>query len=270
MKIQDYYDVQGQGEPLVFIHGSFATISTWKKLVERLQDQYLCISIKLPGHGGVPDPDDFDRPTMSIERDIVRAVLQDICGSGDVPIHLVGHSYGGVVALVLSVTRKLNVRSLTLFEPVAGSIFSLVDDKSMQAEMQAFLQRYMAAANSGFADTCSLVIDFWGGVGSFASLPEPVKNAMRKLVRNNLRHWALCSEPQYSLQDLKSFDVPCALVNGSQSNEMAHRICGYLNQFLVKANQFEIAGASHFMVNTHVNNCEKIVLQTLVLSGDDR
>lgn len=266
MNIQDYYECSGSGEPILFIHGSFASHATWRKIIDHLKDDFCCVAIKLPGHGGVAEPEDFANPTMDTELNIIRSVMESVWGDANKPVHLVGHSYGGVVALTLAVTEKLRVKSLTLFEPVAGNIFKLVNDGEMKAEMAAFLERYCAAANAGDVDTCGLVIDFWGGEGSFAALPEPVKAAMRNLVRNNLRHWALCSEPQYSLENLKDFTAPTMLVNGSQSNVMAHRICECLAGFLISNEQYEIDGASHFMVNTHVARCVEIVRKNVVNS----
>ncbi|VUD47554.1 Fluoroacetate dehalogenase [Thalassocella blandensis] len=264
--IKAYYEVQGQGEPLVLVHGSFASHATWKKMIDALQTRYQCVAIKLPGHGGVPDPEDFDQPTIATELTLLKRVIQDVWGDAQTPVHLAGHSFGGVVALILAVTEKLNVKSLTLFEPVAGGVFKLVNDEPMQAEMQTFLQRYLRSADAQEVDTCSLVIDFWGGDGSYAVLPESVKAAMRHLVQNNLRHWALCREPQYSLTQLQHFSAPTMLVNGTQSNRMAHQICHHLQHYMPNATLREIEGASHFMVNTHVQSSVEILLENLAKS----
>ena len=54
MNTSDFFVEQGAGEPVVFVHGSYATTSTWKKLMERLAPTHHCIAIRLPGHGGLP------------------------------------------------------------------------------------------------------------------------------------------------------------------------------------------------------------------------
>ena len=91
MDIRPYVALQGSGEPLVFVHGSYATTSTWKKLVERLAPTHHCIAIRLPGHGGVPDPQDFETPSMETELALLEATVRQLT---DRPIHLIGHSYG--------------------------------------------------------------------------------------------------------------------------------------------------------------------------------
>ncbi len=41
MNIESYYEQQGSGPPIVFTHGSYATTSTWKKIVEQLSTEYV-------------------------------------------------------------------------------------------------------------------------------------------------------------------------------------------------------------------------------------
>jgi len=87
-----YYEQQGSGSPIIFIHGSYATTSTWKKIVQQLANTHHCISIKLPGHSGMPDPDDFSAPNINTELHIIESVVTKLTNQ---PIHLIGHSFGG-------------------------------------------------------------------------------------------------------------------------------------------------------------------------------
>ena len=159
---------QGAGDPIVFVHGSYATPSTWKKLMERLAPTHHCIAIRLPGHGGLPDPRDFDAPTIETELAVLEAVVR---ARTDRPIHLVGHSYGGVVALAQALKGNLPLAELTLFEPVATWVLDAVGDAPMQAQVHTFLKRYRHDAAQGVPDACGQVIDFW--VAPTTSQPCP-------------------------------------------------------------------------------------------------
>src|SRR3990167_7171076 len=92
MPLSDHYQLTGSGSPIVFVHGSYATTSTWKKMIEQLSARHTCIAIKLPGHCGTPDPQDFEAPTIETELSLIEDVVRSLT---DEPIHLVGHSYGG-------------------------------------------------------------------------------------------------------------------------------------------------------------------------------
>lgn len=101
--------VWGEGEPAVFVHGSFGWgEETWAEQ-RPLADSYRLLLVDRRGFGGSPPdgPVDFDR-----DADDVAEVL----GGG---AHLVGHSYGGVVSLLAAARRPDAVRSLTVIEPPA-------------------------------------------------------------------------------------------------------------------------------------------------------
>lgn len=264
MDIQAHVVEQGCGEPVVFVHGSYATPSTWKKLMERMAPTHHCIAIRLPGHGGLPDPLDFDAPTIETELAVLQAVVR---ARTDRPIHLVGHSYGGVVALAQALKSSrgdggdrdahgaLPLAELTLFEPVATWVLDAVGDAPMQARVQAFLSRYRHDAAQGLPDVCGQVIDFWGGANDFAALPPHIRATMATLVNNNLRHWDICTRALHTEDDLRSLSVPTRLVCGTRSNEVAHAIVDHLHRLLPHNRRWEIEGASHGLVTSHAEAC---------------
>ncbi len=263
MDISPYVLAQGAGEPLVFVHGSYATTSTWKKLIERLAPTHQCIALRLPGHGGMPDPDDFNMPTMETELGLLAEAVRQFT---DRPIHLIGHSYGGVVALAQALKGNLPLAQLTLFEPVATWVLQAVGDQAMQAQVDAFLGRYRHDAALGLPDVCGQVIDFWGGANDFAQLPPHIRAAMAPMVRNNLRHWDVCTHSPYAAADLAGLDVPTRLVCGTRSNQVAHAIVAHLHSLLPHSRCWEIEGASHGLVTSHPDECLAI-LQSPVQEG---
>lgn len=101
--------VWGQGEPAVFVHGSFGRgEETWREQ-RPLADSYRLLLVDRRGFGGSPPdgPVDFDR-----DADDIADLFED-------GAHLVGHSYGGVVALLAAARKPAAVRSLTVIEPPA-------------------------------------------------------------------------------------------------------------------------------------------------------
>ncbi len=104
--------VWGEGEPAVFVHGSFGWgEETW--LEQRpLADHYRLLLIDRRGFGASPANGRVD-----FERD-----AEDVAELLDDGAHLVGHSYGGVVSLLAAARRPDAVRSLTLIEPPAFGV----------------------------------------------------------------------------------------------------------------------------------------------------
>lgn len=252
MDIAEYYDEQGSGSPIVFIHGSYATTATWKTMVEHLASKHRCILIKLPGHCGTPEPRDFSNPSVETELAIIEQVVNRLT---DEPIHIVGHSFGGVIALAQALKGNLNINQLSLFEPVTVSLL----DNKMSAVVRKFLVKYRCDVSQEVRFSCGQVIDFWGGKGAFQSLPDFIKEGMETLALNNIRHWDCEANMEYKLADLQRVSVYTRLICGTHSNPIAHAICDLLNSNIPHSNKYTIEGASHFLVTSHASECIKIL-----------
>jgi len=104
--------VWGEGEPAVFVHGSFGWgEETWREQ-RPLADEHRLLLVDRRGFGA-SQPDgrvDFDRDADDVTQ---------LLGDG---AHLVGHSYGGVVSLLAAARRPESVRSLVLIEPPAFGV----------------------------------------------------------------------------------------------------------------------------------------------------
>ncbi|WP_299805271.1 hypothetical protein [uncultured Shewanella sp.] len=80
-------------------------------------------------------------------------------------IHLMGHSFGGVIALALALKGHFNISKMSLCEAVAVSVLE------KNNEVQEFLVKYRRKVSKKPL-TSGEVIDFWGGKGVFQSLAD--------------------------------------------------------------------------------------------------
>lgn len=262
MNIERYYEVTGRGAPVVFIHGSYATTSTWRALIKEFSRNHTCISMKLPGHCGTPDPGDFSRPGIETELEILEEIVRL---QTDEPVHLVGHSYGGVVALAQALKANLDISQLSLFEPVAIWVLKKAQDVEACATVEKFLLDYRRAVNRNQPFACGKVIDFWGGEGEFETLPDVLKESMQPLVANNIRHWDVLAAVESTVTDLQLCTTPTRLVCGTRSNPVARAICNHLGDLMPNSKKYTIEGASHFLVTSHPHQCAEVLRDQSIL-----
>ena len=161
--------IEGRGPPIVLLHSSMSSKSQWRELIESLRNRYRLIAIDLLGYGESAMPG--DGYSLRDEVRLVESVLARELQPGE-PFHLIGHSYGGIVALQLAAqARPRRVRSLSLFEPIAFHLLPAGDPDL--AELEAVRSEIAERLNAGDAHgAASRFVDCWSGAGAFAQLRE--------------------------------------------------------------------------------------------------
>ena len=105
-------EIDGDGPPIVFLHGLGATSSSFQPLLTALHG-FRCIRPDFPGAGRSPRP--YVPITIDFLCETARDIVKAIAGA---PAHFVAHSMGTLVAQHLAVAASEWVASLTLFGPI--------------------------------------------------------------------------------------------------------------------------------------------------------
>src|SRR5258706_4733812 len=123
----------GAGDPVTLLHSSGLSGRQWRRLVpELVQRGMRAVVPDLTGHGR---SDPWPEPTtFSFRTDVDRVV--EILEAGE-PAHVIGHSYGGLIALHAGLAAPRSMRSLSLFDPVAFGVLDSSEDADVRAELGA-------------------------------------------------------------------------------------------------------------------------------------
>lgn len=109
----------GDGSPALLIHGNPGTHSIWRPLIERLAGKRTFFTPDLPGFGGSPAP--ADAAEYGAER-LAVAILAMADRLGLKRFDLVGHSFGGAVAITIAALAPERVRTLVAITPMSDQI----------------------------------------------------------------------------------------------------------------------------------------------------
>jgi pimeloyl-ACP methyl ester carboxylesterase len=161
------------------------------------------------------------------------ADVAEVLGSG---AHLVGHSYGGVVALLAAGSRPDAVRSLTVFEPPA---FGLVPDRPDVRAFRQTVERIVAADPSP-EEFLTRFIEAVGG--DPARLPSPLPPPLVKAASVQM-HGRWPWEAEIPLDVLAAAGCPTLVISGGHS-AMFDSVCDVLESRL-RADRLVLAGAGH-------------------------
>jgi len=163
-----FYREAGAREPIVLLHCSSGSSGAWMPVVNHLAQDYRVLAPDLLGYGrSAPWPRDaLLRPDA--ELGIVEALLN---GAGRAA-HLVGHSYGGTVALRAARCFPRQVANLTLIEPVAFNLLRRADEPDGWREIAALAERHLALVGEGRdAAAAEAFVTYWTGPKAWHQMP---------------------------------------------------------------------------------------------------
>ena len=150
--------------------------------MDRLSDRFHVIAVDLYSYGKSPAwPEDRE---MYLDDEI--SLLEPIFRSAGDTFHLVGHSYGGAVALKAALKNPGRLKSLVLYEPVLFSVLAADNPNSPATrEILSVRDDTIRAVTLGDLETAAeRFVDYWLGPGSFSNMPEArrpaLANSMRK------------------------------------------------------------------------------------------
>jgi 4,5:9,10-diseco-3-hydroxy-5,9,17-trioxoandrosta-1(10),2-diene-4-oate hydrolase len=103
----------GAGPPLLLLHGHEQSATSWRWVIPGLASTHRVLALSLPGHGDTDPMADRHSPGSDLTP-FVAAFLDTL--DIDPPIHVVGHSAGGAIALRLAVADPQRIRTLTLVD----------------------------------------------------------------------------------------------------------------------------------------------------------
>jgi pimeloyl-ACP methyl ester carboxylesterase len=249
---------------VVALHCSGADASEWHSLSETLSDDYAVLT---PEHYGSESRGPWNgEHAFELADEAARSVA--LIDERKEKIHLVGHSFGGGVALNVALTRPERIASLSLYEPTAFHLLRQMgnDGAAADAEIRDVARRIGQCIvggdyRAGMAD----FVDYWNGHGTW--------KAMRPAAQKALIHWApkapldfraLIDDPTPATA-YAALRIPVLIMRGEQAPLPTRVISERLIEILPKGRLKIVAGAGHMGPFTHGRDVSRLVARHLAM-----
>lgn len=220
-----HVETLGSGPRVVLLHADVATGATGWHRQRSLADHFQLVIPDRPGYGrSMPT----SRVDFETEVDHVRPLL-------DGGAHLVGHSYGGVVALLIAAAHPEVVHSLTVIEPPAFAVSNDHAVRQMLDDLKTVWVEEPADPEAFFARFAALMGE---RVWPRSPMPEAMEVGVRQLMAER-RPW----EAQLDLAAIRSAQIPAMVVSGGHAAAL-EVVCDIIAEGTA-ARRMVIKGAKH-------------------------
>jgi pimeloyl-ACP methyl ester carboxylesterase len=251
------YEESGHGPTVVFAPGSCSTGAAWRPIVSHCEGRFRCITTSLPGYGGTAER----RSAADAAIAHVALALEAVIRRAGRPAHLVGHSFGGLVALAVALGRSVPLASLSILEAPAAQLLQEVGEHAHYRAFRRMTEAYFAAYAAGQADAIATMVDFYGGAGTFATWPPRVRAYAIETTAVNLRDWASAYGFRLTPALLASLELPVLIIRGGRSHAAVRRANELLARNCPGAALASIDGAAHFMISSHAREVAALLIE---------
>lgn len=238
------YQKVGEGKTLVFLHGWGDTSLTFSKMIENLQDKYLVYSLDLPGFGGSQAPESawgLEDYADFVDAWASKVSIKDVYA-------IVGHSYGGALALTALGKKSIKAHKLILIASAGIRNQRTLRKKILKASAKlARLPMFLLPQ----ASRQKLRSRFYKSIGSDMLLVPHMELTYKRIIGQDVQAVA------------KAIDLPTLLIYGSKDRETPPRDGRILNQIIQGSRLEIIEGSAHFVHQENTTELTNLVLDFL-------
>lgn len=248
----------GTGEPVVLVHCSSATHREWRPTIHALGSGYRAIAPDLVGYGNTdpwPDGVPFD-PNADVS--LVRALVHAVGG----PVHLVGHSYGGAVALEVARHAGDTIRTLTLIEPVAFHVLKEAGRHAEWDEVREIAEPVRARVDRGdLSGAAGIYMSYWIGRVRWWLMAKRQKDTIIRSVPKVAHEFGMIGGNTVALDAYRAVTAPVRLIVGGRTRASASAVVDVLSRSLPHAHQRVVQGAGHMSPFTHADAVSALIVE---------
>jgi pimeloyl-ACP methyl ester carboxylesterase len=235
---------------VIALHCSGASAGQWRELSAILGTDY---ELSAPEHYGSNATGPWTGEHAFTLADEAERTIGLIDGDHR-KVHVIGHSYGGGVALHVALHRPHAIASLTLYEPSAFHLLKEVGAAGIDAlaEIETIARETGARVTAGdYRGAAARFVDYWGGKGAWDALLPHQQFALVRWAPKAPLDFAALIEESSRPDEYTGLHVPVLIIRGEYALRPSRVIAETLTALLPNARLVVIAEAGHMGPFTH-------------------
>jgi pimeloyl-ACP methyl ester carboxylesterase len=182
----DYLEAGSSGPVVMLVHSSVSGARQWRRLMDDLKADFHVRAVNLFGYGKTPPWSTGKTQSLDDQARLVEAALP---ANAD-EVYLVGHSFGGSVAMKTAARLPGRVTKLVLLETNPFYLLAQsgrVDAFAEAMEMRNCIKKFGALGE--WATAAEKFADYWGGAGSWRDMSSERRTAFAEALKPNFFEW---------------------------------------------------------------------------------
>ena len=250
----------GNGSAVLLIHSTVAGNKQWRKLIEYLSPHYQVIAPNLFGYGSSPKWSKNRNQTLSDQVELLRVFFDQ-----NESISIVGHSFGGSVAMMAAKKYPEKIKKLVLIEP---NPFYLLKNHSDPDSYQEVLNiRDIIKANA-FKETwgqaAEQFADYWNGSGAWKKMDELRREKFAEALKPNFHEFDCVINETTTLEEWRDvLPLNTHILFSEQTVNSIRKIVNIFEETMSNWTFHSYSEGAHMAPLTHPNIVNPIIHKIL-------
>ncbi|THD44379.1 MAG: alpha/beta hydrolase [Bradyrhizobium sp.] len=256
----DFIEAGVSGPVVMLIHSSVAGARQWRRLMDDLKDRFRLRAVYLYGYGKTPPWSKARPQTLLDQAKLVASALPP----GADEVYLVGHSFGGSVAMNTAKLLGARVTKLVLLE--TNPFYLLAQNGRLEALAEAMALRDQVkkfGALGQWAAAAEIFANYWGGAGTWQATPPERRAVFAEALKPNFFEWDAMNETTSIEQWAAILPQATLLVTDPGTVAPIREIAQIMKRFCPPWTHVEVSGAGHMAPLTQPERINPIVASFL-------
>ena len=216
-----HYSDSGRGDPVILIHNGISSGSQWRAMSAHLEDSWRLLAIDLYDRGRSDPWPGHRAQSLDDDAALVLGLAREVG-----PAHVVGHSFGGAVAVQAALAAAGSFSSLVLIEPQLYPLLVELGEADLLAEKQVLSEGFMDRIDEGReAEGWQFFVDHFNGDGTWQGLSESKRQEFIAMSASARQKYDAMYGSRTGRGDLGRISLPTSVLWGSETAAYDLRLC---------------------------------------------